>query len=136
MDIIDGYRADYVIVLAGDHIYKMNYAVMLADHVRQGPRCHGGLLRGAARGRARLRRHGHRRAQPHHRLRRESRPIRRHAGRPDMALASMGIYIFNAAYLPRSSSATSPIPSPTTTSARTSSPTRCATAARWHIRSA
>ena len=28
-----GYGAEYVVVLAGDHVYKMNYALMLADHV-------------------------------------------------------------------------------------------------------
>jgi glucose-1-phosphate adenylyltransferase len=37
-DILAGYRADYVVVLAGDHIYKMNYALMLADHVAKGKR--------------------------------------------------------------------------------------------------
>ena len=38
-DILDGYDADYVVVLAGDHVYKMNYALMLADHVAQGRPC-------------------------------------------------------------------------------------------------
>src|ERR1700754_3242983 len=38
-DILQGYRADYVLVLAGDHIYKMNYALMLADHVARGHPC-------------------------------------------------------------------------------------------------
>ena len=28
--------ARYVLILAGDHVYKMNYAAMLADHVRDG----------------------------------------------------------------------------------------------------
>ena len=32
-DILAAYRAEYVVVLAGDHIYKQNYALMLADHV-------------------------------------------------------------------------------------------------------
>jgi glucose-1-phosphate adenylyltransferase len=35
-DILAAYRADYVVVLAGDHIYKQNYALMLADHVALG----------------------------------------------------------------------------------------------------
>ena len=48
-DILAGYGADYVVVLAGDHIYKMNYALMLADHVAKGRDVHGGLHRGAAR---------------------------------------------------------------------------------------
>jgi glucose-1-phosphate adenylyltransferase len=43
-DIIDGYEADYVVVLAGDHIYKMNYAVMLADHVAHGRPCTVGCI--------------------------------------------------------------------------------------------
>ena len=38
-DIIEGYGADYVVVLGGDHIYKMNYAIMLADHVAKGREC-------------------------------------------------------------------------------------------------
>ena len=35
-DILAAYGADYIVVLAGDHIYKMNYALMLADHVALG----------------------------------------------------------------------------------------------------
>ena len=35
-DILDSYNAEYVVVLGGDHIYKMNYALMLADHVAKG----------------------------------------------------------------------------------------------------
>ena len=38
-DILDGYGAEYVVVLGGDHIYKMNYAAMLADHVAKGREC-------------------------------------------------------------------------------------------------
>ena len=33
IDIIDSYGIDYVVVLAGDHIYKMDYEVMLQQHV-------------------------------------------------------------------------------------------------------
>ena len=32
-DILASYGADYIVVLAGDHIYKMNYALMLADQI-------------------------------------------------------------------------------------------------------
>jgi glucose-1-phosphate adenylyltransferase len=38
-DIIKSFRAKYVLVLAGDHIYKMNYALALADHVEHGRGC-------------------------------------------------------------------------------------------------
>src|SRR5678815_1424624 len=33
IDIIDGYAPDYIVVLAGDHVYKMDYELMLVQHV-------------------------------------------------------------------------------------------------------
>ena len=33
IDIIDSYDVDYVIILAGDHIYKMDYELMIRQHV-------------------------------------------------------------------------------------------------------
>ncbi len=33
IDIIDSYNVDYVLILAGDHIYKMDYEIMLRAHV-------------------------------------------------------------------------------------------------------
>ena len=36
VDIIRDYNPKYVLVLAGDHVYKMDYASMLLDHVRLG----------------------------------------------------------------------------------------------------
>ncbi|ABD56031.1 glucose-1-phosphate adenylyltransferase [Jannaschia sp. CCS1] len=36
IDIVDSYDVDYVIILAGDHIYKMDYEVMLREHVETG----------------------------------------------------------------------------------------------------
>ncbi len=32
IDFIDTYSPEYVLILSGDHIYKMNYAKMLAEH--------------------------------------------------------------------------------------------------------
>ena len=32
MDYIDGFNPDYVLILSGDHIYKMDYEVMLDFH--------------------------------------------------------------------------------------------------------
>jgi glucose-1-phosphate adenylyltransferase len=100
-DILAAYGADYVVVLAGDHIYKMNYAVMLADHVAMGHEVTVGCIE-VPREEARAfgvmaideRRHitdfVEKPAEP------PAMP-----GRPDRALASMGIYIFNARYLYR-----------------------------------
>ena len=36
LDIIESYKPEYVIILAGDHIYKMDYGEMLAEHVNTG----------------------------------------------------------------------------------------------------
>lgn len=33
IDIIDSYDVDYILILAGDHIYKMDYELMLRQHV-------------------------------------------------------------------------------------------------------
>ena len=33
IDIIDSYDIDYIVILAGDHIYKMDYEIMLRQHV-------------------------------------------------------------------------------------------------------
>lgn len=35
IDIVDSYGVDYVLILAGDHIYKMDYEKMLRQHVEQ-----------------------------------------------------------------------------------------------------
>ncbi|MDD2960209.1 MAG: glucose-1-phosphate adenylyltransferase [Lachnospiraceae bacterium] len=32
VDFVDSYSPEYVLILSGDHIYKMNYAKMLAEH--------------------------------------------------------------------------------------------------------
>jgi len=36
IDIIDGYAPEYLIILAGDHIYKMDYERLLVQHVEAG----------------------------------------------------------------------------------------------------
>ena len=98
-DIIASYRADYIVVLAGDHIYKMNYALMLADHVNKGRDCTVacitvpreeasafGVMSVGANSEV---------------IDFVEKPVDPPAmpGHPDKALASMGIYIFNARYL-------------------------------------
>ena len=39
LDIIRRYNAEYIVILAGDHIYKQDYSHMLIDHVEKGARC-------------------------------------------------------------------------------------------------
>src|SRR5215216_6101001 len=36
IDIIESYAPQYMVILAGDHIYKMDYEIMLAEHVDNG----------------------------------------------------------------------------------------------------
>ena len=36
IDIVDSYGVKYIVVLAGDHIYKMDYEIMLRQHVDSG----------------------------------------------------------------------------------------------------
>lgn len=36
IDIVDSYDVDYVLILAGDHVYKMDYEIMLRQHVETG----------------------------------------------------------------------------------------------------
>ncbi|MBE5832314.1 MAG: glucose-1-phosphate adenylyltransferase [Butyrivibrio sp.] len=36
IDFIDNYNPEYILVLSGDHIYKMNYAAMLSFHKKMG----------------------------------------------------------------------------------------------------
>ena len=39
------YRPKYILILAGDHIYKQDYSVMLMDHVTSGAKCTVGVLK-------------------------------------------------------------------------------------------
>ncbi|CAD5366432.1 glucose-1-phosphate adenylyltransferase [Rubrivivax sp. A210] len=100
-DILAAYRADYVVVLAGDHIYKQNYAIMLADHVALGSECTVGCIEVE---KAEATAFG---VMAIDEQRRIVDFIEKPAdpptipGKPGRSLASMGIYIFNARYLYR-----------------------------------
>ena len=100
-DILAAYRADYVVVLAGDHVYKQNYALMLADHVAQGCECTVGCIEVS---RAEASAFGVMAIDADRRIVDFiEKPADPPAipGKPDRSLASMGIYIFNARYLYR-----------------------------------
>ena len=100
-DILEGYDADYIVVLAGDHIYKMNYALMLADHVAKGRQCTVACI---AVPRSEASAFGVMAIDENRMVTAfTEKPADPPAmpGRPDMSLASMGIYIFNAQYLYR-----------------------------------
>ena len=86
-------------MLAGDHIYKMNYALMLADHVARGMPCTVGCF---AVPREEASAFGVMHIDEQNKIidfvekPADPPPM---PGNPDMALASMGIYIFDAKYL-------------------------------------
>ncbi len=99
IDILRSYRPKYIVVLAGDHIYKMNYALMLADHVERGARCTVGCIEvprvdASAFGVMAVGEEGRITAFIEKPADPPAMP-----DKPDMALASMGIYVFDAEYL-------------------------------------
>jgi glucose-1-phosphate adenylyltransferase len=100
-DILAAYRADYVVVLAGDHIYKQNYALMLADHVALGKDVTVGCIevpQEEAKAFGVMAIDEHRNIIDFVEKPAEPPCI---PGKPGRTLASMGIYIFNARYLYR-----------------------------------
>ena len=100
-DILAAYRADYVVVLAGDHIYKQNYALMLADHVALGREVTVGCIevpRMEAVAFGVMHIDENRTILDFVEKPTDPPPM---PGKPDRALASMGIYVFNARCLYR-----------------------------------
>jgi glucose-1-phosphate adenylyltransferase len=98
-DILAAYRAEYIVVLAGDHVYKMNYALMLADHVAKGRECTVGCIEVP---RAEASAFGVMAVDANNLITDfVEKPADPAAlpGKPERSLASMGIYVFNARYL-------------------------------------
>lgn len=90
---------EYVVILAGDHVYKMNYAEMLADHVESGAECTVACIevpRTEASGFGVMAVDENRRITAF--VEKPADPPAM-AGKPDRSLCSMGVYIFNAKYL-------------------------------------
>lgn len=99
MDIMQRHNTEYVIVLGGDHIYTMDYAKMLVQHVNSGADFTVGAIEVpleeatgfgvlAVDDNMKITRFDEKPANPE--------PI---PGKPDMALASMGIYVFSTRFL-------------------------------------
>jgi glucose-1-phosphate adenylyltransferase len=92
-------KPDYIIILAGDHIYKMNYARLLDYHKQSGADMTIGALRVPA---GESRQFGVMQVDENQRvIGFEEKPARPKTipGDPDNILASMGIYVFGARYL-------------------------------------
>ncbi|NKN34608.1 glucose-1-phosphate adenylyltransferase [Marichromatium bheemlicum] len=99
LDIIRDHDPDYVLILAGDHIYKMDYGAMIAFHVESGADMTVGCLEVDT---ERAREFGVMEVDAGHRVRGfeekpdSPKPI---PGAPGRCFASMGIYVFNRDFL-------------------------------------
>ncbi|WP_018651739.1 glucose-1-phosphate adenylyltransferase [Actinobacillus capsulatus] len=93
------YRPKYVMILAGDHIYKMDYTQMLSDHVESGAKCTVGCIEVpreqavefgvmAVNDKLKVKKFVEKPSNP------PAMP-----DKPNSSLASMGIYVFDADYL-------------------------------------
>jgi glucose-1-phosphate adenylyltransferase len=94
MDIIRGYGPKYIIILAGDHIYKQDYSLMIKHHVDSGADVTVGCIevpRMEAVGFGVMK--VDETDKIHDFIEKPADPPAM-PGHPDMALASMGIYVF------------------------------------------
>lgn len=99
LDIIESHEPELVLVLAGDHVYKMDYGPMIAFHVHRSADITVGMVQVPLReahefGIATV--DGNQRVIHFNEKPRNAEPM---PGRDDVALASMGIYVFGRDYL-------------------------------------
>ena len=100
LDIIRTHQPEYVVVLGGDHVYKMDYGLMLAEHVSQNADVTVGCIEVPVKEAAKA--YGVAVIDPDGRIRNfeekpeNPTPIPENS---DVCLASMGIYIFNTRFL-------------------------------------
>jgi glucose-1-phosphate adenylyltransferase len=99
IDIIATYMPKYMVILAGDHVYKQDYGVMLEEHVHNNADVTVGCVEVA---RSEASAFGVMHVDEHDRivdfLEKPADPPAL-PGRPDHALASMGIYVFDTEFL-------------------------------------
>lgn len=95
LDIIDVYNPRYVLILAGDHVYKMDYGQMIAAHVHSGAAMTVGCIEvpvDEARELGVMAVDQDMKVTGFAEKPENPEPI---PGRPEEALASMGIYVFD-----------------------------------------
>jgi len=99
IDIIESYAPQLIVLLAGDHIYKMDYEKMLAQHVEAGADVTVGCLEASlkeATGFGVM--HVDEKDRILSFLEKPKNPPPM-PGKPDVALCSMGIYVFDTEFL-------------------------------------
>ena len=99
LDIIREIRPRYVLLLAADHIYKMDYSLMVEAHIASGAQVTVGAIEvSKEEGKAFGVMHVDASQRILDFVEKPADPPTV-PGRPDICLASMGIYVFNADYL-------------------------------------
>jgi glucose-1-phosphate adenylyltransferase len=101
IDIIASSDPEYMIILAGDHVYKMDYEIMLQQHVTTGADVTVGCIevpRQEASGLGVMHVDANDRIISFLEKPADPPPM---PGKPDTALASMGIYVFKTSFLIR-----------------------------------
>ncbi len=99
IDIISDYAPEYMIVLAGDHVYKMDYEIMLQQHVDSGADVTVGCVevpRHEARELGVMQVDASDKIMQFLEKPADPPPM---PGKPDVALGSMGIYVFKTSLL-------------------------------------
>jgi len=99
IDILETHNAKYIVVLAGDHIYKMDYELMLQQHVDQRADVTVGCLempRAESSGFGIIHVNEDDTIRAFIEKPADPPPM---PGKPDMSLASMGIYVFDSKFL-------------------------------------
>jgi glucose-1-phosphate adenylyltransferase len=99
LDIIEAYHPDLVLVLAGDHVYKMDYGPMIASHVENNADITVGVVQVPI---EEAHQFGVMTVDQQQRITRfAEKPVKPEPmpGRNDMALVSMGIYVFDRRFL-------------------------------------
>lgn len=99
LDIIKRHNPLYVVILAGDHIYKMDYGPMIAHHVQSNADMTVGCLEVPledAKGFGVMTVDKEQRITEFHEKPESPNPS---LNNPEVALASMGIYVFNTEFL-------------------------------------
>ncbi len=99
LDIIRGHDPAYILILAGDHVYKMDYGTMIAAHVERGADITVGCIEVPVETASAF---GVMDVDPDYNIVRfTEKPPEPECipGKPGRALASMGIYVFSAEVL-------------------------------------
>jgi glucose-1-phosphate adenylyltransferase len=99
LDILRRHAPEYVLILGGDHIYKMDYARLLAEHVGRAADVSIGCIEvpiGLASEYGVMALDDESRVVDFQEKPAQPKPA---PGHTDIALASMGIYVFNASFL-------------------------------------